>query len=99
VLRRREAKYVSIHFDNSCNNVCCLFNFQMLQHTSGETRTAENDTGTRQRKTGLNKAYPTKVKHAVERSDILRCSHRGVVSLASESDKPSISTEELLENR
>ena len=47
----------------------------------------------------MNKAYPTKVKHAVERSDILRCSHHGVVSLASESDKLSISVEELLENR
>ena len=79
--------------------MCCSFNFYTLQHTSDETRTAENDTRTRQQKTGLNKAYLTKVKHAVERSDILQCSHRGVVSLASESDKASISIEELLENR
>ena len=53
----------------------------------------------RQRKFGTEKAYPTTVKSAVGANDILRCNRRGIVSLSSGSEKPSLSVEELLENR
>ena len=53
----------------------------------------------RQRKFGTEKAYPTTVKSAVGGNDILRCNRRGIVSLSSGSEKPSLSVEELLENR
>ena len=53
----------------------------------------------RQRKFGTEKAYPTTVKSAVGANDILRCNCRGIVSLSSGSEKPSLSVEELFENR
>ncbi len=41
----------------------------------------------------------TTVKFAVEKNEILRCNRRGIVSLSSGSEKPSLSVEELIENR
>ena len=39
------------------------------------------------------------VKSAVERKQILHCNRRGIEGLSSSSEKPSLSVEELLENR
>ena len=53
----------------------------------------------RQRKSGIDKAYPTTVKSPVRANDILRCNHQGIVSLSSGSEKLSLNVEVLLENR
>ena len=53
----------------------------------------------RQRNQGAEKAYPTMVKSAIEGKQILHCNHRGIVALSCGREKPSLSVEELLENR
>jgi len=53
----------------------------------------------RQRKSRTEKAYPNTVKSAIANKDMLQCNHCGIVSLSSGSEKPSMSVEELLENR
>ena len=53
----------------------------------------------RQRNQGDEKAYPTMVKSAIEGKQILHCNHRGIVALSCGREKPSLSVEELLENR